>query len=250
MLRLAAMGCIASLTLVGCATLPPEEDPVQIRLNDLDTRLAKIERVVTNQSLLELSQRIDALQAEVRSLRGQAEELDNGTEAARKQQRDLYADLDKRLAALESGGTATAAPGAAMPPATGGTGDAPQIAYGRAFDALKAANYPLAIAGFRSFLGTYPRHELADNAQYWLGEAYYVTRDYDNALAAFARVGSEWPASSKAADALLKVGYSQFELKRYREARESLTAVGTRFAGTDAARLAAERLRRIPEGSR
>ena len=252
-LRLAALGCIATLTLVGCATLPPEEDPVQIRLNDLDTRLAKIERVVTNQSLLELSQRIDALQAEVRSLRGQAEELDNGTEAARKQQRDLYADLDKRLAALESGGVATApaATGAALPPATGGSaGDAPQLAYGRAFDALKAANYPLAIAGFRSFLGTYPRHELADNAQYWLGEAYYVTRDYDNALAAFARVGSEWPDSSKAADALLKVGYSQFELKRYREARESLTAVGTRFAGTDAARLAAERLRRIPEGSR
>ena len=94
------------LALAGCATVPPEEDPVQIRLNDLDTRLAKIERVVTNQSLLELSQRIDALQAEVRTLRGQTEELDNGTEAARKQQRDLYADLDKRLAALESGGAA------------------------------------------------------------------------------------------------------------------------------------------------
>jgi tol-pal system protein YbgF len=243
-----------ALTLVGCATLPPEEDPVQIRLNDLDTRLAKIERVVTNQSLLELPQRIDALQAEVRSLRGQAEELDNGSEAARKQQRDLYADLDKRLAALESGGATTAAVAAtsgAAPVATAGVAtDAPQLAYGRAFDALKAANYPVAIAGFRSFLGTYSRHELADNAQYWLGEAYYVTRDYDNALAAFARVGSEWPASSKAADALLKMGYAQFELKRYREARETLTAVGQRFPGTDAARLAAERIRRIPEGSR
>lgn len=252
--RLAAVGCLAvlPLTFSGCATLPPEEDPVQIRLNDLDTRLAKIERVVTNQSLLELSQRIDALQAEVRSLRGQTEELDNGTEAARKQQRDLYADLDKRLAALESGGAAAAdsLAGSALPTAGGATADAPQIAYGRAFDALKAASYPAAIAGFRSFLGTYSRHELADNAQYWLGEAYYVTRDYDNALAAFSRVGSEWPNSSKAADAQLKVGYSQFELKRFREARETLTAVGTRFPGTDAARLAAERIRRIPEGSR
>jgi len=253
--RLAGVGCVAALTLalVGCATLPPEEDPVQIRLNDLDTRLAKIERVVTNQSLLDLSQRIDALQAEVRSLRGQAEELDNGTQAARKQQRDLYTDLDKRLLALESGGTAIAPAAAGTAPltATGGApADAPQLAYGKAFDALKAANYPVAIAGFRGFLGTYSRHVLADNAQYWLGEAYYVTRDYDNALAAFSRVGSEWPTSSKAADALLKVGYSQFELKRYREARESLTEVGTRFPGTDAARLAAERIRRIPEGSR
>ena len=103
--RLAGVGCVAALTLalVGCATLPPEEDPVQIRLNDLDTRLAKIERVVTNQSLLDLSQRIDALQAEVRSLRGQAEELDNGTQAARKQQRDLcraVLDRDSDVAQL------------------------------------------------------------------------------------------------------------------------------------------------------
>lgn len=248
------MGGVLVLALAGCATVPPEEDPVQIRLNDLDTRLAKIERVVTNQSLLELSQRIDALQAEVRTLRGQTEELDNGTEAARKQQRDLYADLDKRLAALESGGVAATAAGgaglAAAVPASGSATDAPQVAYGRAFDALKASNYPAAISGFRSFLGNYSLHELADNAQYWLGEAYYVTRDYDNALAAFSRVGSEWPTSSKAADALLKVGYSQFELKRYREARETLTAVGQRFPGSDAARLAAERIKRIPEGPR
>src|SRR3954462_10850329 len=53
---------LASLAL-GCA-VAPEEDPVQIRLKDLDGRVQRIERVLTNQSLMELAQRIDTLQAD------------------------------------------------------------------------------------------------------------------------------------------------------------------------------------------
>ena len=98
----------------------------------------------------------------------------------------------------------------------------------------------------KEFLARYPDHELADNAQYWLGEAYYVTRDYDNAIGAFETVGRRWPDSPKAADALLKLGFSQFELKRFPQARQSLTEVGRRHPGTEAARLAQERLKRIP----
>lgn len=250
-LTLAALGCLA---LSGCATLSADEDPIQIRLNDIDTRLGRLERVVNNQSLLELSQRIDALQAEVRQLRGQAEETDNGVVAARKQQRDLYADLDRRLAALEAGGAATVgstpvAGNAAPTAAAGGTaspgGDAGSIAYGRAFDALKQGSYPAAIGGFTGFLRDHPRHELADNAQYWLGQAHYVTRDYPNAITAFNRVVAQWPDSSKAADALLKVGYSQIELKRPAEARRTLEDVRTRYPGTDSARAATERLQRL-----
>jgi tol-pal system protein YbgF len=247
-LTLLAVSCVA---LAGCATLPAEEDPVQIRLNDIDTRVGRVERVVNNQSLLELSQRIDALQAEVRQLRGQAEEAENGVAAARKQQRDLYADLDRRLAALEAAGvtpasSAAAATGGATSGARTASGDAGSIAYGRAFDALKQGSYPAAITGFTGFLRDHPQHELADNAQYWLGQAHYVTRDYPNAIAAFQRVVAQWPDSSKASDALLKVGYSQLELKRPAEARRTLEDVRTRYPGTDSARAAAERLQRLP----
>jgi len=247
---LSAAACVLALT--GCATLPPEEDPVQIRLNDQDARLGRVERVVNNQSLLELSQRIDALQAELRQLRGQTEEAANGVESARKQQRDLYADLDRRLAALEAGtaaaaGGATAVGGGAGVAGTGGgaAGDAAELAYGRAFDALKQGSYPAAITGFGGFLRDHPQHELADNAQYWLGQAHYVTRDYPNAITAFNRVVAQWPDSSKASDALLKVGLSQLELKRTAEERRTLEDVRSRFPGTDAARAAAERLQRL-----
>ncbi len=102
--RIAGLGAILlALTLgaAGCASTPPEQDPVFLRLNDLDARLAKVERILGNQSLVELAQQLESLQADVRSLRGDLEQLQHSSESGRSQQRDLYADLDKRLQTLE-----------------------------------------------------------------------------------------------------------------------------------------------------
>jgi tol-pal system protein YbgF len=235
--------------LAGCSLTPAEEDPVQLKLNELDGRVVRIERVVSNQSLLDLAQRLDAAQADVRSLRGRVEELENANEALRKQQRDLYADLDKRVSSASAGAGAGGLSGAPAAVA-GGSAAVEQAAYTQAFDALKASNYAAAIAGFRAFLSSYPASSIADNAQYWLGEAYYVTRDYEQAATAFRTVGERWPSSRKGADALVKLGFTQFELKRFAEARTTLNEVVRRFPDTDAARLAAERLRRIPADAR
>ncbi len=234
--------------LAGCSLTPDKEDPVQLKLNELDGRVAGIERVVSNQSLLDMAQRLDTAQAEVRTLRGRVEELEHANEALRKEQRDLYADLDKRMSALSSGAGA-GGPAFSGSAAAGSAADE-QTAYTQAFDALKSANYPAAISGFRSYLSTYPNGSLADNAQYWLGEAFYVTRDYNQAATAFRVVGERWPSSRKAPDALLKLGFTQYEQKRYAEARATLNDVVRRFPSSDAARIAAERLRRIPADAR
>jgi tol-pal system protein YbgF len=238
------------MLFAGCSLTQPEEDPVQIKLRELDGRITRFERVVSNQSLLDLARRVDALESDLRSLHGQIEELQNSIDALRKQQRDLYADLEKRLSAASSGMGAgagvTPGPEGAAPSMAAGE----QAAYTQAFDALKASDYPAAIAGFQQFLSTYSTSELADNAQYWLGEAYYVTRDYEKAADAFRAVGQQWPDSRKAADALLKLGFSQFELKHYAEARTALEEVRRRFPDSGAARLATERLQRMPAGAR
>jgi tol-pal system protein YbgF len=239
---------LVSSVVAGCAT-DPAKDPVQLKLNDLDGRVGRIERVVSNQSLLDMAQRLDAAQTEVRSLRGRVEELEHANEALKKQQRDLYADLDKRVSGLSSG-AGSAAPGSGVPGAPAGGGSGEQAAYSQAFDALKSSNYPAAISGFRAYLTQYPSGSLADNAQYWLGEAYYVTRDFDQAAQAFRAVGERYPSSRKAPDALLKLGFSQFELKRYGEARTTLNDVVTRFPDSDAAKLAKERLAKMPATAR
>jgi glucokinase len=101
---------VAALGVSGCATTPPEEDPVVQKLTELEGRLLRIERVLSNQSLLDLSQRIEAAQNENRTLRGQVEELQHGSTRSAEQQRQLYADIDRRLQALESGSGAVGTP--------------------------------------------------------------------------------------------------------------------------------------------
>jgi tol-pal system protein YbgF len=264
---------MAAGLLTGCATTPPEEDPVQIKLNDIDARLTRAERIVSNQSLVELQQQLEQAQASIRQLRGRIDQLENSSETTRKQQKDLYNDLDKRLSALQGGGAGAgpaggafggpsggnaggaAGAGATTSSASGGQGSAggssvEQAVYNQAFDALKAGSYSVAITGFKDFLTTYPQSPLAENAQYWLGEAYYVTRDFDNAQTAFRTVLDKWPDSRKASDAMLKLGYTQYELKRYGDARRTLTEVAQKFPNSDAAKLANDRLAHIPANSR
>ena len=260
----------------GCASAPAADDPIQLKLNDIDARVTRIERIISNQSLVELAQHLDQVQADVRQLRGRVEELEYNAEAMHKQQRDLYSDLDKRIAALGGGSSGAAATGAlsgagsagggsstqspagaagsAGPPtgsAAGSGGDSggsseEQTVYAQSFDALKAGSYSVAITGFKSFLSSYPASPLAENAQYWLGEAFYVTRDFDSATGAFRNVLQKWPDSRKAPDALLKLGYTQLEQKKTGEGRASLSQVVQKYPGTDAAKLAAERLQHTP----
>jgi tol-pal system protein YbgF len=268
-MRLTLLALSMAALAAGCASTPPEADPVQLKLNDLDARITRIERIVANQ--VEAAQHLDEVQSNVRQLRGRLEELEHSNEALAKQQRDLYADLDKRLAAAggaaagaaaaggaaagsASGETAAvggaATPGAAAGAAAGNApGNAPssveQAVYTQAFDALKAGSYSVAITGFKDFLGTYPASALAENAQYWLGEAYYVNHDYEAAAAAFRMVLKKWPDSRKAPDALLKLGYTQYAQKQNAAARATLTEVTRKYPGSDSAKLAAERLRRV-----
>src|SRR3954469_9090149 len=80
-----AINVALAAVLAGCASTPPEEDPVQIKLNDLEGRVARIERVVSNQSLVQLAQNLDSVQAETRRLRGRIDELENSNEQMKKQ---------------------------------------------------------------------------------------------------------------------------------------------------------------------
>lgn len=277
--RVRAVRCLCGLGLLllgglvaGCETEPTQPDPTQLRLNDIDQRLNRVERVVSNQSLVQLSQHVDQLDMELRELRGDIEELQNANDTLVKQQRDYYTDLDRRVGALEAaahgGGTAAgAAPpgnGAAGPggagsslPSGGAAGavagnggqTSAQSAYDHAFDTLKSGNYAAAVMQFMQFLQDFPNSDLDDNAQYWLGESYYVTRDYDNAAVAFRTVGDKYPQSRKAPDALLKLGYTQLDQQKTAEGRATLQLVLQRFPMSDAAKLAMQRLAQLSQGS-
>ena len=254
---------LAAFAVAGCAGTPPEEDPVQIQLKDLDTRLARIERVMANQSLLELSNQLEALRADLRAMHNDVDEISNNLEASRKQVRDLYADLDQRMKNLEargvsgasgaSGAASAAAPAANAAPLAGSAAgpdssvstDQEKLGYQTAFNLLKDGEYDKAIISFQNFLAAFPSGSLSDNAQYWLGEAYYVNRDFTDAQSSFQRVVDKYPQSRKIPDALLKIGYCRYEMKQFDSAKTVLAQVVTQYGDTPAAHLAQQRLEKM-----
>lgn len=245
------------LALLGaCSSLTPTDDPVYLRLNDIEARMLRLERVLENESLIQLSSSVDQMRADLQELRGEVETLRFETQGQAERQRELYLDVDERLQALEqnrsalsnapsSGGAGAASPGAGAQ-ASGGPGSAsPQTAYDRAFELIQARQYEQAATAFREFLERYPGTEYAANAQYWLAETYYVRSQFGEALPEFQGVLDDYPRSSKVPDALLKVGYCNYELGNIDEARMTLREVQAEYPDTTAARLARQRLDQI-----
>lgn len=120
-----------------------------------------------------------------------------------------------------------------------------QLAYDEAFDKLKQSRYAEAIQGFQDLLSRYPNGALADDANYWIAEAQYVTRDFQSALNGFRNVVIRYPDSPRAPEALLKVGYIQYDVGAKEQARVTLNEVVTRYPGSRVAISAQTRLKRI-----
>ena len=150
-------------------------------------------------------------------------------------------------AAAATGAAAGAASRASAPRPAAPSADPvqEQQAYQTAFNLLKAGRYDQAAKSFQQFLVDYPTSKFADNAQYWLGECYYVTRNFDSALREFEKLVNEHPDSQKLTHALLKVGYIHDELGQKDQAREVLTNLTKQYPNSTAAGLAAKRLERM-----
>ena len=247
---------------------------VQEQLKNLSEDMSRIGRLVDNRAMLEMIQQVDLISEDINLLRGQIEVQGNELGEIKKSQRTLYQDIDRRLRDLESrsAGQAPAASGtpppqSAVEPAAG-TSQSPALApsigvstasstpaappqagereaYEAAFDTLKEGRYRDAKVALAGFLGTYPDSGFAGNAQYWLGEAHYVTRSFDQAIAEFEKVMQKYPGSNKVPDAMLKLGYTYYELKQFPQAKAVLQDLRTRFPDETAARLATKRLDRI-----
>lgn len=239
---------------------------------ELEARIEQLERKLDSRSLMDMLDQMTQLQNQVQQLRGDVEVQTHTLEGLQKRQRDLYLDIDRRLHRLEAGGVqgqagaasagppAAAVPGAASAaaaaPAAAGPDTAPAAApalspaeqrkaYDQGLELLKEGRYNEAATAFQGFLKQYPDSSYSDNAQYWLGESYYVTRQFQSALGEFGKVPANYPNSSKVADAKLKMGYIQYELKDWGKARELLGQVVSGYPGTTSARLAQERLDRM-----
>jgi tol-pal system protein YbgF len=237
---------LTSLASLGaCTSLTPTSDPVYLRINDLEARLIRIERVLENESLIALATDISSLRTEVQSLLGEVETLGFEVESQGTRQRDLYVDLDQRLADIEAAQSRQGS----MPigAAAGGAAVNDQQAYDAAFALVQQQSFPEAQAAFQSFLANYPASGSRANAHYWLGQTHYVQLAYAPALAEFQRVVNDFPESNKLTDSLLKIGICSVNLGNPAAARQAFLRVIREFPGTQAATDAEQRLSQIPE---
>jgi tol-pal system protein YbgF len=119
--------------------------------------------------------------------------------------------------------------------------------YYQAYDELRNGHTDQSIAQFDAYLSKYPSGIYANNAQYWLGEAYRVKQDNDAARKAFNGVLEKYPNGTKVPDALLMLGSLEIEQKNLAKAREYLTRVTTDYPKSPAALKAEKKLLKLNE---
>lgn len=218
---------------------------------NMEERLTRLERLVNSQALVDMQLRLDQMQQEVQSLRGQVEDLGHQLEEVKAHQRDLYQDIDRRLLVLERGGTGsgTGSENTAVSSDNGGALPSmdEQKDYQAGINLLKEFRYSQAAQAFDAYLKKYPKGRYAPIARYWLADSYYSDRQYKQAIEHYSLLLKETPNSPKAAQALLKIGYSQAELKHWKQARSSMEAVIKRYPKTTEADLAKRYLVRLKQ---
>lgn len=206
--------------------------PVEAKKPTTEQRIERLERLLDSKGLVEMLIKLESLQKEVQTLRGEIELQNHTLESIKKRQRDLYVDIDRRLLKLErAGGRVMQAPVAPAANTEGGKSQGKksryelvqeQKAYQQAFDLLRELRYEKSIVSFRKFLKKYPDGRYAHIAQYWIGEANYAQRHFKNAIQDYQVLIKRYPASPKLAEAMLKISYSYYELKELHKAELSL----------------------------
>jgi tol-pal system protein YbgF len=273
-------GCAAAAEVTGTAT---QQDLMQLRADlaaqqlalqrtktEAEAASAQSERRAREQAaaaerqLNTLAQRVESLSSTVAALSGRVDELNTRVEGLNRQLRSA----PPRTGAA-SGAPAAPAPSAAAPAAPAASAPAPAVTsrpatgslqpqdiYQAAYLDFSKGSYQLAIAGFREFLRRFPEHELAGNAQYWIGEAHYsLARGHANqnqperarealeqAVTEFQRVTVNYPRGEKVPAALFKEALALIDLKQPALAQQRLEYLIKNFPQAEETPLARDRL--------
>jgi tol-pal system protein YbgF len=111
----------------------------------------------------------------------------------------------------------------------------PNKLYDRGLTSLRAGKYAAARQDFLDLLKNYPKHKRAGNAQYWLGESYYVERDFKQAAQAFLNGYTTYAESDKAPDSLLKLAMSLSALEQKSAACDAFADLLVKFPNASSA---------------
>jgi tol-pal system protein YbgF len=265
-----SLGVLVSLALAGCAA----DRDLAIMRNDMERMNRQLLQLQVSQEVAQTKPK-ELAQREVEGERRNVADLKAGLEEV-KQQLSILTErmeasdhqMSRRISALEtritpgssppptnpssrppaadqtpSSSTPTGpSPGATPSAGSAGSAEAKRL-YQAALSDYQRGKFDLAAQGFRTYVEQAPRGDVADTAQYYLGESLYSAKDYRNAIAEFERLVRDFPQSPQVPSALMKTGYAYYELKDNVQGRRALRTLIEKYPTSKEAKLAEERLR-------
>ena len=211
---------------------------VQQQRNIEELKKANDDNAQLRRSVLELSNQLEVLRAEIARMRGQDEQLARDVADVQRKQKDITQGVDERLRKFEpSRVTADGKEFAASP------------AEIREFDAalavLRNGQFALAQTAFLDFVNRYPQSGYRPSALFWLGNAQYALKAYREAIINFKAVVASDPDHIRSPEAALSIANSQVELKDAKAARKTLEDLIKVYPQSEAASVAKDRLTKL-----
>jgi tol-pal system protein YbgF len=253
-MRYGLLICLVIISSPAMAGLFADDD-ARKQVQQLETRIVKLEKALASvdgekeqyiRTSLDLQMQLEAVNTELRKLRGQNEELVHNLQDAEKRQKDFYIDLDARLRRFETA-EASAQNERAAPVTKEVTADPANEsrAFEAAYSFYKAENYQSAADAFREFLRRYPKTMHEANVHYWMGNSYFLLKDFKSSLSSYEILVGKYEDHPRAAEAMLNIAECQMALSSKTAAKKTLKQLISQFPGSDAADKAKKRLATI-----
>jgi tol-pal system protein YbgF len=117
--------------------------------------------------------------------------------------------------------------------------------YETTLSAYKQGQYHQALDGFKSFIEKYPKSELADNAQFWIGECHMGLEQYEQAILAYQEVIKKYPKGNKVPNAMLRQAFAFYEINDKISSRLLLKKIIKKYPGSSEAKIASAKLKTL-----
>ena len=211
---------------------------VQQQRNAEDLRKANDDNAQLRRSILDLSNQLETLRADLAKLRGQDEQLARDVAEMQRKQKDMTQGVDDRLRKFEPSKMTVDGKEFVASPAEIRDFDA-------ALATLRKGEFAFAQTAFLEFFKRYPETGYRPSALFWLANAQYALRSYREAITNFKSVVALAPDHMRAPEAALSIANCQIELKDMVAARKTLTDLIKVYPQSEAASVAKDRLTKL-----
>ena len=189
-------------------------------------------------SILDLSNQLEVLRAEIAKMRGQDEQLAREVAEVQRRQKDITQGVDERLRKFEPSKVTVDGKEFIASPSEIRDFDA-------ALATLRKGEFAPAQTSFLDFIKRYPESGYRPSALFWLGNAQYALRAYREAIINFKSVVAIAPDHLRSPEAALSIANCQVELKDNLSARKTLNDLIKVYPQSEAASVAKDRLTKL-----